>query len=76
MIVSATVTPIPGAFHYEVSVTNTELVDLWLVSITDAPLVAPLIGETLVVPAGFIGVYDPPSGISTSRAMRMSSRPA
>jgi hypothetical protein len=52
------VTPLAGSFRYDVSITNDEVVDLALVTITDAPLADPLIDPTLTTPPGFLGSYD------------------
>jgi hypothetical protein len=63
LMVDATVSPLSGGvFHYEFSVINDSLPDLFLVSITDAPLGDPLIGASLVAPAGFLANYDPGLG--------------
>ena len=64
VVVDATVTPAGGgAFHYEISVTNTEIEDLALVSIVDAPLNDPLIDPSLDAPSGFLANYDDGLGI-------------
>lgn len=63
-MLDATVSPIGGgAFHYEFSVTNDTVADLFLVTITDAPLGDPLIAATLTAPAGFLASYDSGLGL-------------
>jgi hypothetical protein len=64
VIVDATVTDLGGGvFHYTLSVTNSELSDLAVVSIMDAPLSDPLIDPSLVTPPGFLASYDDGLGI-------------
>jgi len=64
VVVDATVTPVGGGvFHYEISVTNTEIAELALVSIVDAPLSDPLIDPSLEAPIGFLANYDGGLGI-------------
>lgn len=58
LIVNSTVSPgMVGPFHWEFSVENTGPTDFVIVSL-DAPTLDPFIGPTLMVPAGFVGLYD------------------
>lgn len=52
------VTPIPGAFRYEITVHNDEPLELALVTFSDAPLNDPWIASTLTAPLGFLASYD------------------
>lgn len=52
------VTPIPGAFRYEITVHNNDPSELALVSFSDAPLSDPWIDSTLETPVGFLASYD------------------
>lgn len=52
------VTPVPGAFRYEITVHNDEPLELALVSFNDAPLNDPIIASTLSAPLGFLASYD------------------
>jgi hypothetical protein len=62
-MVDAIVTPTGGGvFHYEFSVTS-DLADLFLVSITDAPPGDPLIAATLTTPVGYLANYDSGLGL-------------
>lgn len=63
VMVHGTATPIPGAFHYELVVSNTGPEDIVLVSLVDAPLDDPLIDPTLTTPPDFLGLYDSGLGI-------------
>ncbi len=58
VLVSGTVRPSGGAFHYEISIANTGPEDVALVTFTDAPLGDPLIGPSLSAPAGYVASYD------------------
>jgi hypothetical protein len=62
--VDALVTPLAGGlFHYKFSITNDSLADLFLVTITDAPLGEQRITDTLSAPQGFLASYDPGLGL-------------
>ena len=64
LMVNATVTPTGGGlFNYEYSITNNEVEDVSIVSITDAPFGDPNIDSTLLAPAGLMANYDPGLGI-------------
>jgi len=58
IVVDANVTPRPGSFLYDITVTNNETDDLAIVSFSDAPENDPLIDPSLIVPIGFVGSYD------------------
>jgi hypothetical protein len=60
--VEAIVTPLNGSFQYDITVSNNGFEDVAIVSFTDAPLFDPLIGPSLIAPAGFLGSYDPGLG--------------
>jgi len=62
VIVDATVSPIPGGFHFDYSITNNESEDLVIVSIA-GPAGDPLIGPTLTAPGGFLTSYDSGLGV-------------
>lgn len=57
VIVDVTVSPIVGGFHFDYSITNSEPVDVVIVSIA-GPASDPLIGATLTAPVGFLANYD------------------
>lgn len=52
-----------GVFRYDVSIENSGLEAIAIVSLTEAPLNDPFIGSTLATPAGFLGSYDSNLGI-------------
>ena len=58
LFLNGTVTPLTGAYRYEVSVENTGPEDYVIVSIPDAPLADPRIDPSLAGPAGFLTNYD------------------
>jgi len=47
-----------GVFHWDFSVINNSVPDLFLVTVVDAPLADPLIDGSLTAPAGFLPNYD------------------
>ena len=53
-----------GVFQYELSVVNSGLEDIAIVSVVDAPVSDALIGSTLQAPVGFNAIYDPGAGLS------------
>lgn len=64
LTVDALVTPLGGGvFHYEFSITNINHADLFLVTVTDAPLGDQRISDTLFAPQGFLASYDPGLGL-------------
>jgi uncharacterized repeat protein (TIGR01451 family) len=48
-----------GTFQYGVTIRNTGLTDISIVTITDAPPNDSLIGSTLTAPSGFLANYEP-----------------
>jgi len=64
LTVDALVTPLGGGvFHYEFSITNINHADLFLVTVTDAPLGDQRISDTLFAPQGFLASYDSGLGL-------------
>ena len=59
----AVVTRLPDGIRYDLTVNNSTLEDLVLLSLLDGPLGDDRIGLTLSVPAGFLGSYDSGLGI-------------
>lgn len=57
-ILDAEVTPLAGAFRYDLTFRNQTAEDVAIVSILDAPLADPLIGPSLTTPPGFLASYD------------------
>jgi len=57
LIVTSTVSPVGGNFHHEFSIENSGSIDFSIVSLA-APIGDPLIAASLIVPLGFLGLYD------------------
>jgi hypothetical protein len=62
-------------FHWDISVVNNSVPDLFLVSLSDAPLFDPLIDLSLTAPTGFLANYDEGLGFVDFLAATVDSFP-